>query len=48
MILIVYHLNFEHGIYHRDLKPANFLIKEQNGKKYLHLSDFGVAKNEKG
>jgi serine/threonine protein kinase len=29
-----------------DLKPANILVKkESNGKTYLHLSDFGLAKN---
>jgi eukaryotic-like serine/threonine-protein kinase len=34
------------GIYHRDLKPENFLVKsDSNGKFYLHLSDFGLAKN---
>ena len=36
------------NIYHRDLKPANILVKkESNGKTYLHLSDFGLAKNTK-
>jgi eukaryotic-like serine/threonine-protein kinase len=43
--MVVNHLN-SIGIYHRDLKPANFLIKtDSNGKIYLHLTDFGVAKN---
>jgi serine/threonine protein kinase len=42
---VVFHLN-SRDIYHRDLKPANFLMKrEENGKLYLHLSDFGIAKN---
>jgi serine/threonine protein kinase len=45
--MIVYFLN-SNNIYHRDLKPENFLMKrENNGKVYLHLSDFGVAKNTK-
>lgn len=45
IILIVNNLNSS-NIYHRDLKPENFLIKtEINGKIYLHLSDFGIAKN---
>lgn len=47
IILAVFHLN-SRDIFHRDLKPANFLVKkEENGKIYLHLSDFGVAKNIK-
>ena len=42
--MAVHHLNLC-NIYHRDLKPANILIKnELNGKTYLHLSDFGLAK----
>ena len=41
----VHHLNLG-NIYHRHLKPANILVKkESNGKIYLHLSDFGLAKN---
>ena len=45
MFLAVFHLN-SRDIFHRDLKPANFLMKrEANGKLYLHLSDFGLAKN---
>jgi serine/threonine protein kinase len=45
--MIIHFLN-SNNIYHRDLKPENFLIKrENNGKVYLHLSDFGVAKNTK-
>ena len=45
--MIVNHLNSS-DIYHRDLKPENFLIKiEENGKMYLHLNDFGHAKNTK-
>ena len=45
--MIVQHLN-SCDIYHRDLKPENFLIKtEQNGRIYLHLSDFGLTKNMK-
>jgi aurora kinase len=45
--MAVHHLNLG-NIYHRDLKPANILVKkESNGKIYLHLSDFGLAKNTK-
>jgi serine/threonine protein kinase len=45
ILLTVFHLN-SRDIFHRDLKPANFLLKrEANGKTYLHLSDFGLAKN---
>ena len=45
IIKIVHYLN-SHDIYHRDLKPANFLIKtEKNGRIYLYLNDFGLAKN---
>ena len=45
IFLAVFHLN-SREIFHRDIKPENFLIKiEENGKSYLHLSDFGVAKN---
>ena len=30
------------------MKPENFLMKtEKNGNVYLHLSDFGLAKNTK-
>jgi eukaryotic-like serine/threonine-protein kinase len=43
--MIVHHLNSS-DIYHRDLKPENFLIRtEKNGRMYLHLNDFGLAKN---
>jgi serine/threonine protein kinase len=43
--MVVHFLNCSQ-IYHRDLKPENFLIKtELNGKVYLHLNDFGLAKN---
>jgi serine/threonine protein kinase len=45
IFLAVFHIN-SRNIFHRDLKPANFLRKrEENGKTYLYLSDFGVAKN---
>ena len=45
ILITVFHIN-SRDVFHRDLKPANFLIKrEANGKAYLHLSDFGVAKN---
>jgi serine/threonine protein kinase len=45
--MIVHHLN-SCDIYHRDLKPENFLIRtDENGRIYLHLNDFGLAKNTK-
>ena len=45
--MIVHHLNSQ-DIYHRDLKPENFLIRtDQNGRTYLHLNDFGLAKKAK-
>ena len=45
IIIAVHSLNLG-SVYHRDLKPANILVKkESNGKTYLHLSDFGFAKN---
>jgi eukaryotic-like serine/threonine-protein kinase len=45
IFLAVLHINSQ-NIFHRDLKPSNFLMKrEKNGKNYLHLSDFGIAKN---
>jgi serine/threonine protein kinase len=43
--MIVFDIN-SRNIYHRDLKPANFLIKrDENSQIYLHLNDFGAAKN---
>ena len=45
--MIVHFLN-TNNIYHRDLKPENFLMTtEKSGNFYLHLSDFGLAKNTK-
>ena len=45
IIMVVHHLN-SRGIFHRDLKPENFLVKsDANDNIYLHLSDFGLAKN---
>jgi NIMA (never in mitosis gene a)-related kinase 1/4/5 len=42
--MIVHRLNSS-DIYHRDLKPENFLVRtEKNGRIYLHLNDFGLAK----
>ena len=45
IFLAVFHLN-SRDMFHRDIKPENFLMKiDENGHIYLHLSDFGVAKN---
>jgi serine/threonine protein kinase len=45
--MIVKHIN-SCDTYHRDLKPENFLIKtDKNGKIFLYLNDFGLAKNMK-
>ena len=45
--MAVHHLN-SNNIYHRDLKPENFLIiTDSKGRTYLHLNDFGLAKNTK-
>ena len=37
--MIVFDIN-SRNIYHRDLKPA-----DENSQIYLHLNDFGAAKN---
>jgi serine/threonine protein kinase len=43
--MVVFDIN-SRDIYHRDLKPANFLVKiDKNGRIYLHLNDFGIAKS---
>jgi serine/threonine-protein kinase len=48
IILVVFHLNSQ-DIFHRDIKPANLLIKrDPNGKTYLYLTDFGIAKDISG
>jgi len=44
MIISIEYLNTK-KIYHRDLKPANFLICNDFDKTYLHLNDFGIAKD---
>jgi NIMA (never in mitosis gene a)-related kinase len=45
MILAIHFIN-SRGIFHRDLKPENFLMNmKNNGKLYLNLNDFGIAKN---
>jgi serine/threonine protein kinase len=43
--MIVHYLN-SCDIYHRYLRPEDFLIRsEKKGRIYLHLKDFGLAKN---
>jgi serine/threonine-protein kinase len=32
------------GIWHRDIKPANILVGARNGRDFVKLADFGVAK----
>jgi eukaryotic-like serine/threonine-protein kinase len=32
------------GIIHRDIKPSNILVFEQDGKPFLKVIDFGIAK----
>ena len=44
IILAIFHLN-KNGIYHRDVKPDNMLFKILDEKEYLHINDFGIAKD---
>jgi serine/threonine-protein kinase len=32
------------GIVHRDIKPSNFLLAQKDGKPYIKLTDFGLAR----
>ena len=32
------------GIVHRDIKPSNFLVTQQDGKPFVKLTDFGLAR----
>jgi serine/threonine protein kinase len=34
----------QHGIVHRDIKPSNFLLTRKNGKPFVKLTDFGLAR----
>ncbi|MFO0881217.1 MAG: serine/threonine-protein kinase [Gemmataceae bacterium] len=34
----------EYGIIHRDIKPSNFLLQRRNGKLFVKLLDFGLAR----
>jgi serine/threonine protein kinase len=34
----------KHGVFHRDLKPANIMVVENEGRSYVKILDFGIAK----
>ena len=46
------YLHEELGVIHRDIKPENFLIKNENGRNIIKLTDFGfsdyITKENKG
>jgi serine/threonine-protein kinase len=37
-------LAHEKGIVHRDIKPSNFLLTEKDGRPFVKLTDFGLAR----
>jgi len=34
-----------HGIVHRDIKPSNLLLTQKDGRPFVKLTDFGLARN---
>jgi serine/threonine-protein kinase len=38
-------LAHEHGIVHRDIKPSNFLLTRKDGRLFVKLTDFGLARS---
>ena len=38
------HVHEVTGVVHRDLKPENLLLKNENGRRVLKITDFGLAK----
>jgi serine/threonine protein kinase len=38
------HTAHKQGIVHRDLKPENMLVREEGGRLFLKLVDFGIAR----
>lgn len=38
-------LAHEHHIVHRDIKPSNFLLTIKDGKPFIKLTDFGLARS---
>src|SRR5438132_2710604 len=37
-------LAHQEGIIHRDIKPSNFILTEKDGKPFVKLTDFGLAR----
>src|SRR6266446_1211227 len=35
----------QEGIIHRDIKPSNFILTEKDGKPFVKLTDFGLARS---
>jgi|GEM_PF-1085860 len=38
-------LAHQEGIIHRDIKPSNFILTEKDGKPFVKLTDFGLARS---